>query len=400
MAQTMTQLILFRAFQGIGAGCLTSLVSTILGDIFPPAERGRWQGVFVGIAAIASIIGPLAGGLISERLSWRWIFYINLPFGILALSAIVVWLPASISVRSSHLQGRAALRRIDGAGALCSAAATICLLLGLTWGGNTYPWNSAPVIGLFVMTALLLLVFCLFERKVAEPILPFDLLHNHIFAAGALLALTFGFTSFGIIFYLPLFVQAALAQASVSSTAALTPLLLGLSAGSIITGWLVAKFKRYQVFTIIGAVVLAGGAAMLTMLGMMTPLFMVTITAIVMGMGFGAINNTFMLAVQNAIPRERLGVGTGAVAYLRTIGQTVGTAILGTVVISASTKQLSTTTLSVAARRTFAAGLHMGFLIVLGVCIVMLLLALLLKDVPLRDRPSASRESEIPLEME
>jgi MFS family permease len=340
--------------------------------------------LFVGIAAIASIVGPLAGGLITERLTWRWIFYINLPFGVLALAALIVWLPVTISVRSSHAQGRAALWRIDVMGALCSAAATICLLLGLTWGGSTYPWKSLQVMGLFVATALLLLVFFFIERKVIEPLLPLDLLRNRIFAAGSLLSLAYGFASFGIIFYLPLFIQAVLAQASISSTAALTPLLLGLTAGSIMAGWLVAKFKRYQALTIIGALIQLGGASLLTSLGTTAPLVMVTITAVVMGVGFGVVNNTFMLAVQNAIPRERLGVGTGAVAYLRTIGQTVGTAILGTVLSNAATKQFSAD-LSAAARQALANGLHTGFLIVLGVCVAMLLLGLLLKDVPLRE---------------
>jgi MFS family permease len=243
------------------------------------------------------------------------------------------------------------------------------------------------VMGLFVATALLLLIFFFIERQVAEPLLPLDLLSNQIFAAGSLLSLAYGFASFGIIFYLPLFIQAVLAQASISSTAALTPLLLGLTAGSIVTGWLVAKFKRYQALTIIGAVIQLGGAALLVLLGVTAPLVMVTITAVVMGVGFGVVNNTFMLAVQNAIPCERLGVGTGAIAYLRTIGQTVGTAILGAVLSNAATKQLSAA-LPVAERQALANGLHVGFLIVLGVCVAMLLLALLLKDVPLRESTS------------
>src|SRR5215469_3711110 len=215
-SQTMTQLIFFRGFQGIGAGCLTPLVSTLLGDIFPPAERGRWQGVFVGIAAIASIVGPLVGGLITDHTTWRWIFYINLLPGILALMAIIAWLPASISIRSSRSRGWAAIRHIDAAGALSATAATICLLLGLTWGGTTYPWASVQVVGLLIAAGLLYIVFFLVERKVSEPILPLDLLRNQIFAVGSLLALTFGFASFGIIFYSPLFIQAVLGQASIS----------------------------------------------------------------------------------------------------------------------------------------------------------------------------------------
>ncbi len=460
-SQTMTQLIFFRGFQGIGAGCLTPLVSTLLGDIFPPAERGRWQGMFVGIAAIASIVGPLVGGLITDHTTWRWIFYINLPLGILTLIAIITWLPASISVRSSRFRGWAAIRRIDVAGALSAAAAGICLLLGLTWGGTTYPWASVQVMGLLIAAGLLYAVFFFIERKVSEPLLPLDLLGNQIFASGSLLALTYGFVSFGVIFYSPLFIQAGLGQASISSTAALTPLLLGVTGGALVAGWLVAKFKRYQIFTIMGALILLGGAVLLTTLGTATALFTVTITTIVMDVGFGVINNIFMVAVQNAIPRERLGVGTGAITYLRTTGQTLGTAILGTLLINVSASRLPSSLpeaahtlpssilaqatnqqvladpgkqqqmvlaatqaltaqvpagpahaqqvaqlsaqishlfaqIFAAGRQALAAGLHMGFLVLLGVSIAMLLLTLLLKDVPLRERTPGAKDSQAP----
>ena len=385
-SQTMAQLILFRSFQGIGAGCITPLVSTLLGDLFPPAERGRWQGMFVGIAAIAAIAGPLAGGLITAHTTWRWIFYINLPFGILALIAIIAWLPTSISVRSSHLRGWAAIRRVDVAGALSATAASICLLLGLTWGGTTYPWASGQVMGLLIAAALLYVVFLFIERKVAEPLLPLDLLRNQVFASGSLLALAYGFVTFGVIFYSPLFIQAVLGQASISSTAALTPLLLGLTAGSIVTGVLVAKFKHYQALSVLGALILLGGALILTTLGTTSTLLMMTIATSIMGVGCGVVSNIFMLAAQNAIPRERLGVGTAAVTYLRTTGQTLGTTILGTLVVNGTISQ----------RQTLAAGLHMVFLVLLGVSIAMLLLTLLLKDVPLRERTPGAKDSQVP----
>jgi multidrug resistance protein len=145
-SQTITQLIFFRSLQGIGAGCVTPLVSTLLGDIFSPVERGRWQGVFVAVGAVASIVGPLVGGLITDHTTWRWIFYVNLPIGVMELVVIIAWLPESISLRSSRFHGWAAIRRIDVLGALFAATATMCLLLGLSWGGNIYPWNSASLL--------------------------------------------------------------------------------------------------------------------------------------------------------------------------------------------------------------------------------------------------------------
>ena len=416
-SQTITQLILFRGLQGIGAGCVTPLVSTLLGDIFSPLERGRWQGVFVGLAAIAAIIGPLVGGLITDHTTWRWIFYVNLPIGVLALLAIIAWLPASISLRSSRLRGWAAIRRIDVPGALSAAAATICLLLGLSWGGGTYPWASAQVIGVLAAAVVLYTTFFIIERKVSEPILPLDLLRNQVFAAGSLLALAFGFVFLGIVFYLPLFIQAVLGQTSTSSAAALTPLLLAVTGGALLTGWLVSKIGRYQLLSVIGAVILTGGTVLLTTLGTMTALGFVTITMIVMGVGFGVINNIFTLAVQNAVPAGRLGVGTGAINYLRVTGQTVGTAILAAVVVNASSSKLASY-LPAAARRlpssvlaqatnqqvaqlsaqishlfaqifaagrlALAGGLHAGFFVLVGVSVAMFILTLFLKDVPLR----------------
>jgi EmrB/QacA subfamily drug resistance transporter len=339
-SQTITQLIFFRSLQGIGAGCVTPLVSTLLGDIFSPVERGRWQGVFVAVGAVASIVGPLVGGLITDHTTWRWIFYVNLPIGVMALVVIIAWLPASISLRSSRFHGWAAIRRIDVLGALFAATATICLLLGLSWGGNIYPWNSAQVIGVLIGAGALYLAFFFTERKVSEPILPLDLLRNQVFAAGSLLALTIGFITLGVVFYLPLFIQTVLGQASTSSSAALTPLLLAVTGGALLTGWLISKIGRYQVLSIIGALILTAGAVLLTMMGTMTTLLAVTIAMLVMGVGIGVINNIFTLAMQNAVPAGRLGVGTGAINYLRVVGQTLGTAILGTLVLNVSASQL------------------------------------------------------------
>ncbi|WP_322480818.1 MFS transporter [Thermogemmatispora sp.] len=285
LAQTMLQLILFRGFQGLGAGALTALASTLLGDLFSPAERGRWQGLFIAIGTIAAIVGPLTGGAITEHTSWRWIFYLNLPLGIVALACIAIWLPASISARATRVQGWAGLRRLDLPGSLTAAAATVCLLLGLSWGGETYPWASVQVIGLLVAAALLFAFFFLVERWAAEPLLPLSLLHNGIFTNALCLAFAYGFIFFGILYYSPLFIQAVLGQTSLSSSAALTPLLLGVTVGSISGGLLVSRLGRYRIVSLAGALILLAGAALLATLGMASALWSVILTTVVIGVG-------------------------------------------------------------------------------------------------------------------
>ncbi|WP_376796998.1 MDR family MFS transporter [Thermogemmatispora sp.] len=451
LAQTMNQLILFRGLQGLGAGFLTALMSTLLGDIFSPAERGRWQGVFIAIGTLAAIIGPLLGGALTEHASWRWIFYLNLPLGLLALVLVTFRLPATISPRSGRSSGGTVLQRLDLAGSLSAAAATTCLLLGLTWGGETYPWTSIQIVGLLTASGLLYAAFLLIERRAAEPILPLELLGNQVFAVALALAFTYGFILFGILFYSPLFIQIVLAQTSLSSSAALTPLLLGVTIGSITGGVLVTRLRRYRLICIAGSLILLAGTALLATLGEASALLSVVLTTVVIGAGSGMISNMFMLAAQNAVPRERLGTATGAVSYLRSIGQSLGTAVLGTLLTNVAANQLPSylpaaahqlpnpllaqatdpqvltdshkqqqiiqavkqalaaqlppggehgqqlaklaaqasalcTQIFSAERQALATGLHAGFLVLLGLSLIVMLLALLLKDTPLRER--------------
>jgi EmrB/QacA subfamily drug resistance transporter len=331
-SQTMIQLVLFRGVQGIGAGFLFALIFTLIGDIFVPAERARWQGLFSGVFALASVIGPTLGGWITDTTSWRWVFYVNVPLGIVALVLLYFWLPANISLRSSRYSGRDALRRIDVFGAITAVGGTVCLLLGLNWGGQTYPWNSTVVIGILVASGAFFVAFFIAERRAAEPILPLDLFKNQVFATGALLSLTVGMAFFAVVIYLPLFIQAVLGQSATSSGAAITPLTLALAAGAAIVGQIVAKVGRYQVVSIIGAVIMAFGIYLMTGLNAASGLGTVTLYMIVVGVGLGTLQPVLTLAVQNAIPRTRLGVGTSAVTYLRTTGQTLGVAVIGSVV--------------------------------------------------------------------
>ncbi len=341
-SQTMYQLIAFRAFQGLGGGVLLSLVFTLVGDIFTPAERARWQGLFTAVFGLASVIGPAAGGFITDNFTWHWIFYVNLPIGALALTTILIWLPANISIRTATATGRAAVRRIDIPGSLTAAGATILLLLGLTWGGNhTYDWSSPQVVGTLAGAAVLFLAFFVVERLAVEPILPLDLFRNQVFAVGALLALMIGMALLSVAIYLPLFVQGGLGQTATSSGVIVTPLSLGLAISAAIVGQLIALVGRYQIFAIVGAVILAGGVFLLTRMTLSTSLPEVTRNMVVIGLGLGMIQPVMTLAVQNAIPRTRLGVGTGAVTYLRSAGSTLGVAIVGAVEYSAYTSELA-----------------------------------------------------------
>src|SRR5579885_1642278 len=233
-SQTMDQLIAFRALQGLGAGTGIALVFTVVGDIFPPAERARWQGIFSAVYGFSSVVGPTVGGwltdhgpllgsLITDATRWRWVFYINIPIGIIALVALLIYLPNNISERSSRYSGWAAVRRIDFLGAALAAAATICLLLGLSWGGNqTYDWGSPQIVGVLAASGVLFVLFFITERFAAEPILPLDLFRNQVFSVSALLSLLQMMVLLGMALYLPFFFQGVLGLSATNSGATIT----------------------------------------------------------------------------------------------------------------------------------------------------------------------------------
>ncbi len=354
LSQTMDQLIIFRALQGLGAGTGIALVFTVVADIFPPAERARWQGIFSAVYGFSSVVGPTVGGwltdrgpllgnLVTDTTRWRWVFYINLPLGIIALIALLVYLPANISVRSNRHTGWAAIRRIDFLGALLSSGATVCLLLGLTWGSNqTYDWNSPQVIGVLVAAGVLLIVFFIAERFAAEPLLPLDLFRNQVFSAGTGLAMMQGSVMLPLIIYLPLYLQVVLGQTATDSGAVITPLTISIVIGAAMSGFIIAMLKRYQMITILSALVLGFGMFLMTQMTATTSLLVAGRNMVIVGIGLGAFFPVTTLAVQNALPRTRLGVGTGSVRYLQALGQTLGLAIVGTVVNNVIASDIAT----------------------------------------------------------
>jgi EmrB/QacA subfamily drug resistance transporter len=449
-AQTMNQFIAFRAVQGLGAGTGIALAFVVVADMFPPAERVKWQSLFGVVFGFASLVGPtlggwltdhgpLVGGLVAATTRWRWVFYINVPVGIVALAALLIYLPANISERSNRYMGWAAVRRIDVVGALLAAAATTCLLLGLTWGGNQiYAWNSPQVTGILVAAGVLYALFVVAERVAVEPILPLDLFRNQVFAAAALLSLLQLMVLVGLVVYLPLYLQGVLGVSATNAGAAITPLTLSSVGGAALAGFVVTALKRYQAISVVGALVMTAGVFVLTRLTPTTGIGQAAIFMVVAGLGLGTFFSVLTVAAQNALSRANLGIGTSAIRYLGQLGGALGVAIVGTVVnntlaselaprlpkiggigfLPAPVLKLATNpqvllnsdernglvqgvlqhtpsqfqqstldTLSqifAALRQSLAAAVIQGFVVVLVICVVTFLCTLLLKDLPLK----------------
>jgi EmrB/QacA subfamily drug resistance transporter len=369
-AQTMNELIAFRAIQGLGAGTGIALVFTVVGDIFPPAERAKWQGIFSSVYGFSSVVGPTVGGwltdhgpllgnLVVNATRWRWVFYINIPIGIAALIVLMIYLPSNISTRSNALKGWAAFRRIDFLGALLASSATICLLLGLTWGSDQiYAWNSVQVIAILVASVVLYAAFVISERFAAEPILPLDLFRNQVFAADSLLSLASGMVLLSLVIYLPFYLQGVLGESATNSGEVITPLTVSLTIGSMGAGFVIARIGRYHLITLIGSIVLTIGVFLMTSMSATTPLLDATIFMIIAGVGLGMFFSVMTLAVQNALPRRRMGVGTGAMRYLSALGQTLGVAVAGTVVNNTIATELAKRLPASAARQLTPTGLQ------------------------------------------
>lgn len=384
-AQSMIQLILFRGLQGMGAGLMQTLAFTLVADLFPPAERGRWQGLFASVLSLVLIAAPALGGWITDYANWRWVFYVNLPMGILALLLLAVWLPSTLTVRRHAPQRWAAVRSIDFAGAFTAAAATLCLLFALTWGGSTYPWTSVQIICLLGGVVVLVLSFALIERRAKEPLLPPALFRNQVFVASSLLALTLGMLIYTMIFYLPLFMQGVLGQTATNSGISLAPLFLPLAISALLGGQMITRMGRYHTLAIIGALILLAGLVLLARMGTTTTLFQVTLNMIIVGLGVGILQPIYTVAGQNAIPPERLGTGTGAMNYLRVIGSLVGTAVLGALATHAVHSSRSTS-FSMATRQALVSDLTHVFLVAFCIGCAVLLITFFLRDIRLRKR--------------
>ena len=320
----MNQLILFRGLQGLAAGVVTGLTFTIVGDIFPPAERGKYQGLFSGVWGLASVFGPTLGGWITDSLSWRWVFYVNLPVG---LAAFIVLLIAFPDIRPQGVR-----RAIDWAGAGTLVACLVPLLLALTWVTD-YGWGAPRVVALLAVSLVMLGAFLFVETRAAEPIMPLGLFKIRAVAISSFALVLMGMGMFGAILYIPLFMQSVIGVSATRSGTLLTPMMLMMTAGSIFSGQLVSRLGRYKVLAIVGTAVMTFG--MLLMSGMKgdTTQAIAIRNMVVMGAGLGLLMPLYTLIVQNAVPQQLIGVATASTQFFRSIGSTLGTAVFGSIML-------------------------------------------------------------------
>jgi EmrB/QacA subfamily drug resistance transporter len=341
-SQDMTQLIAFRAIQGLGAGAIMPIALAIIADIFPPVERGKWQGLFMAVFGLATILGPFLGGwltdngpvingLITATSRWRWVFYVNLPVGILALITAGFTIPGIVSHRKHH---------IDYLGSAALIAWSVPLLLALTWGGNQYAWGSWQIIALFAFAAVMLLAFIVRELTAAEPIISPRLFRSSIFSVSTLAMFLVSAGMFGAIYFLPYFTQYVLGDTATNSGEILTPMMLGFMVSSIIGGQILSRTGRYKILALVGFVVAIIGMVLLARMNLSTTNDNLIINMIVTGLGMGVMMSLFTIVVQNAFPVEKIGQVTATLTFFRSMGSTIGLAVFGAVFTNALTANM------------------------------------------------------------
>jgi EmrB/QacA subfamily drug resistance transporter len=335
-AQTITQLILFRGLQGLGAGMIMANAFTIIGDLFPPAERGKYQGLFSAVFGVASITGPFVGGYLTDHLSWRWVFYVNLPFGVAALPALYYGLP-----RVQRAPGR---RPIDLLGTLTLVAATVPLLLACVWVGERRYGLASPVtLALLALAALMTALFIVAERRAAEPVLPLHLFRNRVYVVGTVVLFVTGLAMFGVISFVPLFVQGVLGTTATRSGSATMPMMLAMVATSAVVGQLVSRTGRYKLVALTGAAGMAAGMFLLSRMDAATSAAVVARNMALVGLGVGMSMPTLGVAIQNAVPYRLLGVASASTQFFRQMGGMIGVAILGAALVARLTDEMAAT---------------------------------------------------------
>lgn len=319
---SMLTLIAFRALQGLGGGGLMVGAQAIVGDVVSPRERGKYQGMFGAVFGVTTVIGPLLGGILTQDLSWRWVFYVNLPFGAVALVVTAAVLPGATSA-VRHI--------IDYLGTALLAGSATALVLLTSLGGISFAWSSGPVYALGVIGALLLVAFVFVEQRAAEPVLPLRLFSNRTFWSSSAIGFVVGFAMFGAIVFLPLFLQDVRGVSATMSGLQLLPLMGGLLLTSILSGVLISRWGRYKVFPIVGTAVMTVGLGLLSTVGLGTSTVVLALYMFVLGAGLGAVMQVLVIAVQNSVHQSDLGVATSGATFFRSIGGSFGTAIFGAI---------------------------------------------------------------------
>jgi EmrB/QacA subfamily drug resistance transporter len=396
LSQSMFELIAFRALQGLGAGGLIVVTLAVVGDIIPPRERGKYQGYFGAVFGLSTIIGPLAGGFLVDNLSWRWIFYVNLPIGIVALSVIAV---------AFHTQAVKRKHAVDYLGAALLAGQLTSVILFTSLGGTTWAWGSPQIIILIALSIVLLPLFIWVESRSEEPIMPLSLFRNRTFATTSAIGFIVGFALFGAVTYLPLYLQVTKGSSPTKSGLQLTALMAGLLITSIVSGQLISRRGRYRIFPIMGTALLVVGMFLLSRLGPSTATWVVELDSVVVGLGLGMTMQVLVLAVQNAVDPSVMGVATSGSTLFRQVGGSIGVALFGTIFANRLRVELADRLplgthvpqalnpaeirqLPPAVHRAFeggfAAALHPVFLTAAAISLVAFALTWLLRDEPLR----------------
>ncbi|HET6506773.1 MAG TPA: MDR family MFS transporter [Baekduia sp.] len=391
LSQSMTELIVFRAIQGLGGGGLMVSAQASIGDVVAPSERGRYSGLFGAVFGVSAIAGPLIGGFFTTHISWRFIFYVNLPLGAIALAVLAIALPDP---------GERVRRSVDWAGTALLALGLSAIILLTTLGGNSYAWGSWQIVAMGIVGVLAIVGFALVERRAAEPILPPALFRNRVFVVCSAVGLIVGFGLFGALTYLPLFQQIVRGLSPTASGLQLLPVMGGLLVSSIASGQIITRTGRYKAFPILGTAVAALGLYLLSSLDEHTGTGVAALHMLVLGLGLGMVMQVLVLATQNAVPYEQLGVATSGATLFRSIGGSLGTAVLGAIFTGRLTAELPsgtpTTTVEPARIHHLPAGpretyihaftdaLNVVFLVATGVMVLAFLMAWLIREMPLR----------------
>jgi EmrB/QacA subfamily drug resistance transporter len=332
-SQNMTHLIFSRGFQGIGAGVMMANAFTVIADLFPPAERGKYQGYMAGIFGLSSVIGPTLGGFLTDSISWHWVFWVNIPLGIIIILLFIKFFP---NLRPDNLK-----HKIDFPGVMALILCVVPALLALTWGGTEYPWRSVQIIGMFIFAAIMALLFIFIESRAKEPVIPLFLFKNNIISISIIATFLTSVGMFGSITFIPLFFQGILGATATQSGNLLIPMMLGVLTGSITGGQLLSRAGgHYRVLGAVGIAIMSVGIFLLSRMTVSTSYSTAVSYIVITGAGLGTTMPVFTIAVQNAVAQSMLGVATSATAFFRSIGGSVGLAILGSIMANRFSAEL------------------------------------------------------------
>jgi len=326
-SQTMNQLIIFRAIQGIGGGSIMALSFVAVGDLFPPAERGKYQGMVAGVFGLSSVIGPTLGGFITDNLSWNWVFYINLPLSVPIIALFIRFFPNIKPAKTTH--------HLDYLGMVLLGLIVVPLLVGLSLGGIQYEWVSPQILGVLVFACLMIVAFIVVERRAVEPIMPLSIYANRIVTISLIATFATGFGMFGAIVFVPLFFQGVLGASATSSGSFLTPMILSMVVAAAVSGQTLSRFGgHYRTQGLIGIGIMMLGMVLISRMTADTSFAQAVASIMVMGLGLGITFPSFTISVQNAVPRSLLGVATSATQFYRSVGGAMGLAVLGSYMAS------------------------------------------------------------------